>query len=682
MESAGTHPRFSPFETLPLHLFQYLCECVPRRSLSCLSSASRLCYQATTPRRFRRVKLTIRNKEKLRRDLDNLLAVLSSRDLFRHVHQVVAIGCMDHDGGSEDCSQTTDPATADQDSDDDSDSDSDNDDLFGATIGSGPPLSTQQKKAQNEAWLPFALFLGQLPALTDLVYACTHQLPPCVLAALHKYHPTSRLHVDAFSLRSLCQERHQLHDIDPDDFALATSPCLYNLRARCLPYDDWGRFNFNLEALEHIVASGCAPELRKLSIDHCSPSGSLALVEALRDPRRPWKGFFFSSQSQVVVSPQQQALTQGRGRLKTLVLSGSHGGLSHLQGWETRTEFGLLRKFEYHCKVSVESFQFLASLAASGSFRSLRILRLGIFDTAPGSDSGQLDQSAASFLQALPPLETLTLENYFGTHAVEAALSRHGPTLCKLRLLPEDGGEAHNDVDTDAARVREIQQRCPMLKDIELRVRRRQGGPEEVAVYQTLGRIPRLRRATLRLDCRSPYRDQTHDRNMHRGTLMFYDEPSGDAERVRNTLVNLALDETLATEIFRKIVSAAPDSPLERLTLEPQTEDTIAAQFPEIDSFGRWIGRSWALKICGKSGAVRAREIDVDRYDREYLRNNLEQVEYQGEDVWGTLWPNEGGDWRDDWHSFPLWCKENGNGGVGEKSRDGPELHGSTVTPS
>ncbi|KAH6649346.1 hypothetical protein F5144DRAFT_588088 [Chaetomium tenue] len=664
MESAGTHPRFSPLETLPLHLFHLLS----------LSSASSLCYQATTPRRFRRVKLKIRSKEKLRRDLDNLLAVLGPRDLYRHVHRVVASGCMDPNSGSEDRDTTTDPITADHDSDDDSDSDSDS--PFGGIIGAGPPLSTQQKEAPNEAWLPFAVFLGQLPALTDLVYGCTHQLPPCVLTALHKYHPRSRLHVDAFSLRSLRQERHQLHDIDPDDFALATSPCLYNLHAMCIPYDDWGRFDYNLEALEHIVTSGCAPGLRKISIDYRSPSGTLALVDALQEPRYAWKGFFLSSPNQAAINPQQQTLGPSRGRLETLVLSGNHrgnygsshdgspDGLSHLQDWIARTDFGLLQCFEYYSDISIQSLQFLASMAASGSFRSLRKLRLGIFDNTPGSDNVHLDQSAASFLQALPPLEALTLEAFVGAHSVEAALSRHGPTLRSLRLLQFDSGVAHNDVDTDAIRAREIQQRCPRLEDIELHVRRRQGGPEEVAVYQTLGRIPRLRRATLRLDCRSPYRDPTHDRNMHRGTLMFYEEPSGDAERVRNTLVNLALDETLATEIFRTIASAAPNCPLGHLTLEPQTEDIIAEQ------------------RCETSGAVRAREIDVDRYHRQYIHNNLEQVEYQGENVWGTLWPNKGGDWRDDWHGFPLWCEGDGVGGAGEKNRDGPELHGPTVTPS
>lgn len=664
MESIGTHSGSAPLETLPLHLFEYICQYVPRRSLFSLSSASSLCYQAATPRRFSRVKLTIRNKEKLRRDLDKLLVVLGRGNLFSHVRRVITIGCMVDNADQSHAPSTTSPVGTHDDGESDGESDSDcdcnSDGGFQGSFNTAPLLSQEQKQAQQEAWLPFAQFLGQLPVLTDLVFTCTNQITPCVLAALHQHHPKSRLHIDGFSLPSLRQNKHRLHDIDPDDLALATSPCLYNLRTRCRTYGKRDRVDFKLEALEHIVASGCAPGLRKINIDYRSSAGTLALVRALRQER--WSGFFLSTQNQAVVNPPQQVFAPGRGRLETLVLSTNCGGLSHLQGWNARTDFGLLRRFEYRCNVSVEALRFLATVATSGSFRSLRTLRLAIYDTTPGSDNRHLDQPVGLFLQALPPLEALTLEKYFGTHSVDAALSRHGPTLRKLRLLPYDGGKDHNDVDIDAARVRDIQQRCPRLEDIELRVRRRQGGPEEVAVYRTLGRIPQLRRATLLLDCRSPYRDPTHNRNVHHGTLMAYHEPEGDVERVRNTLINLALDETLATEIFQKIISATPNCPLERLTLKPGIRDIIAAQFSEIDDFGRWIGRSWALRRHATSGEVRVREIDVNQGEREYVHEDLEIVRYQGEDVWRTLWPNKGGDWKDDWHSFPLWREEDGAG--------------------
>jgi hypothetical protein len=136
-------------------------------------------------------------------------------------------------------------------------------------------LTPQYKQAQREAWLPFAQFLGQLPGLTDLVYACINQIPACVLDALHQHLPRSRLHVRTFSLRSLYQERDQLDDIDPDEYLLATSSCLYSIRAKCKPYDTWRRFSFNLEAVERMVVSGCAPRLRRVrSAGPASPAAA------------------------------------------------------------------------------------------------------------------------------------------------------------------------------------------------------------------------------------------------------------------------------------------------------------------------------------------------------------------------------------------------------------------------
>jgi hypothetical protein len=608
------------------------------------------------------VKFTIRNKEKLQSDVERLLAVLSRHNLLRHVRRVVAIGSMDNGDESDDRYRQFSPGR--RNADNNSDSDSDN--VFGGRFITGSPLSTQQKQTQNEAWLPFAKFLGQLPALTDLVYACRHQIPPCVLTALHKNHPKSRLHIDAFSLRSLLQERHQLHDVDPDDFALATSPCLYNIRAKCMPYDDWGRFDFNLEALESIVASRCAPNLSKLEIHNTSPSGTLALVEVIREPREPREGFFHTTPDQPITNAQQQTpATPERAHLDTLVLSGIRSNpIQELEVWNTRTDYRTLRRFEYHSRVSAQALQNPASMSASGLFRSLKELGL----TVSSKDSLEnttthLDQPAALFLRNLPPLQTLILRGCFGRNTVNAVLRCHGPTLRKLHLL-SPRGDGHTNLDIDVVRVREIQQRCPRLEDVELRVRRRQGGPEEVAVYRTLGQIPRLQRAALLLDCHSPYQ-----------------EPEGDVARVRKTLVNLALDASLAKAIFHELASVAANHPLKRLTLKPDVSDSVAEQYPEIDELGRWIGRSWTCTRRETSGEVTVREIGFDATERQYIRNNLEMVEYEDEDVWGALWPNKGGDWQDDWHSFPLWHKENGAGVADKERRHNSELQGTTVTP-
>ncbi|KAK4125535.1 hypothetical protein N657DRAFT_678637 [Parathielavia appendiculata] len=111
--------------------------------------------------------------------------------------------------------------------------DSDDDDLvpdLSVSLLSMPRFTTEHKQAQHDAWVPFAQFLAQLPGLQDLVYACTSRTPACVPTALHQHHSRSCLHMRAFILSSLDhQQVEQVHGIDPDEFALVTSPCLYRI---------------------------------------------------------------------------------------------------------------------------------------------------------------------------------------------------------------------------------------------------------------------------------------------------------------------------------------------------------------------------------------------------------------------------------------------------------------------
>ncbi|KXX78783.1 hypothetical protein MMYC01_204432 [Madurella mycetomatis] len=96
-------------------------------------------------------------------------------------------------------------------------------------VGNVPRSTPQHKQAQHEAWLPFERFIGQLPGPKDQVYACKQQISACVLAALHQHHPKSRLHEHDFGLRNVHRYPSHLEDIDADELALATSPCLYSI---------------------------------------------------------------------------------------------------------------------------------------------------------------------------------------------------------------------------------------------------------------------------------------------------------------------------------------------------------------------------------------------------------------------------------------------------------------------
>lgn len=167
----------------------------------------------------------------------------------------------------------------------------------------------------------------------------------------------------------------------------------------------------------------------------------------------------------------------------------------------------------------------------------------------------------------------------------------------KLQLIPSFADDkSDKDIDNDANRLGVMQQRCPRLRDIRMRVRRRQGGPEKVAVYQALGRLPRLERATLVLDC-----------NGRR-----IDWPGEGPERLRDIFVNFAVDETLARAIIREIASsmAAGHAPLQRLRLETREYVANALLCPDDSYWVSWLARSWMCvrhTKCGRGDGARDR---------------------------------------------------------------------------
>ena len=643
MDSPSTQPTPAPLERLPLHLFEHICKYVTRRSLFSLSLTSTFCRQAATPQRLSRLGLTIRDKQKLRDDLQQWVAILGRGDGFRHVRRVVVVGFMLDGNESEvDPRRHLLPSTAGTDSDGDSDGE---DERFWFPPD-WPPLTTQFKQGQHEAWLPFAQFLGQLPGLKDLVYACTHQLPVCVLTALHQYHPHSRLHVHTFSLRSLYQERDQLHDIDPDELALATSPCLYSIRARCLRYDTYRRFSFNLEAVESMVR-GYAPALRRVSIVYESPGGFLGLQEAIRAPRAPWRGFPGPSPDR----PSPQLAQPALAHLETLVLSGNPPIPWGLAEWNNRTDFTRLRRFELFSGVSLDALNTLASMAADNKFHSLQVLGLYIAhersslrllaEETPQRPS-DMDKATSLFLQAIPPLHKVDLTGAVGPRAIHALLHRHGPALRTLRLLPRR--ETTTTPTNDLAHA--LPPHCPRLETLTLRVERRRGGPQEVAVYRALGALPRLARLTVLLDCHLPD-----------GAVPADDE----AALIRATLANCAVDGALARAVFEEVAAAGGAGPrLERLRIETKAAEVCGGGLLDYDELARWVARSWVCEgSLGGGGEVVVREDDEgswfgDVESLEYHRGQLDRVKWECREVWEELWPGRGGDWRDEWTSFPL----------------------------
>lgn len=208
------------------------------------------------------------------------------------------------------------------------------------------PLLHDEDSAK--AWQPLADFISQLTGLQDLVWAYSARLPRCILSVADAM--SCRLHMHRFRLHSLIQHRDHLRDVDPDEFALATSSCLYSIVVPFHSWDSAGNLDYNGEAVLRMVA-GAAPRLTHVWMSLRRPGNSIALMEAFRSPKPAWSGFFPRT-----AVPDEQVL----GSLQSLFID---YGISHaeLSSWSCHTDFAKLRASQstgtstalgllHHCK--------------------------------------------------------------------------------------------------------------------------------------------------------------------------------------------------------------------------------------------------------------------------------------------------------------------------------------------
>ncbi len=666
MEPRGPPPP-SLLESLPVHILEYICQHLSRHCLYSLSLANRSCYHATISQRFSRIRFSLRTKDKLQDDVQQWIALLDRGDRFRHVRRVVLAGqllkILDGSGDAQRKRSWQQDDDWDLRSDGEGDSDSDMmESRFGSRYPRWVPLNDQD---ELDVWLPLTQFLARLPGLTDFFYASAPRIPACVLHALHEHHPRSRLHVSSFTLSSLYQDADKRHNMSPDDRLLATSPCLYSIHMR-YQARIFGRDNFNMEALERMVC-GHAPRLKRVSVVYLSLPGREEILCPPGLPRDDVLGIGTPQNSVPTDSPQQSPIKGRRARLESLVLSYRFSEPYVLEAWNNWIDFGALRRLAIHCRNLTPQFlAALTAMAASGAFRSIRELALTLApDNEMENPTTFVDKPASLFLKEAPPLEVLQLRGNFGKHTLEAALGHHGGAV--RRLLQEPSWrdydmilDGNNGYVLGQEHIRELQQRCPRIEEVTLRVPRRWGRPDEVAMYRELGRLAHLRRLCLVIDC-SP-------------------QPVGGvggSDTIRGIIANAAIDEALARAIFNEITSAA-NAPLERLWLathsrsgyDPERDgdtdsDSEASDYhydeeavPELDRVLGWVGKSWICARDGPGGVLRVNEAGRIPWEGiiRQKRAALEAVGQVYKDAWNELWPRsaEGGDWLDGWKSLPL----------------------------
>ena len=321
-------------------------------------------------------------------------------------------------------------------------------------IPSYPELTTKEDKAsQEKAWSSLVAFLPNFIHLKEVVYACRNQVPAGLLRALHSHPRTPRLHVHGFSLRSLYQSRSNLRNIDDDEYLLISSQCLTSIRARDTTsgYDSRGHVSFNEEAIWRMVARE-SPAIKAVSIWARLPGHSFDHYWALSPPKPQWPGFFREAPHSV----------DKLGALEKLTLAGDgRFSPSAVRNWGKHTNFNALRSLQLHSRsASLAFLQALTVAVKSQSFASLQTLALAGYSFSR-HEQGHFDSVIAQLLHSLRPLAHLHISGIFRNETLNAILS-YGPTLRKLRLIPERGADLElKPYVLTRARIKRLVRACP-----------------------------------------------------------------------------------------------------------------------------------------------------------------------------------------------------------------------------
>ena len=321
-------------------------------------------------------------------------------------------------------------------------------------------------------------------------------------------------------------------------------------------------------------------------------------------------------------------------------------------------------------------------------------------------DSHELDiikqTEVDDFVRSLPPLKDLKIDGAVGPSTFRAIVQHHASKLKRLWM-----GNVETWLREEVTSCfTGVLQEYPLLQleDLTVAIRRSKGDENEVAIYKTLGSLPRIQTLDLTLDCADesilPHvpgpgasflgravgkdvndNDEAMELTQDRSFDGFYRQTFKDLQtadgthlsygHIRDAFINSALDEKLARAIHQIMIAAkGPRSlPLQRLKLGTRG----GCQFGSIDSgvlagVCDYMGRP-VLVECSLPGSGPTRlsvtQVEDSRdsyhpsfYNFAYTRDGPpSELDSQTEEVFRRLWPVKskvGGSWQKEWHSLPL----------------------------
>lgn len=511
---------------------------------------------------------------------------------------------------------------------------------------------------RNEGWLPLATLVKRLSGLSDLIFGGSHKLPICLLNALHQRHQRCRLHMRRFRPRN--------SDGSPvAEGKLNSSPCLHSIQYAWT--DDIGYDRYMPQADHELVMrviSGLAPNLKEVICDHWGPPAEFADSSLA--------GF------QPVIETHSQASLNSLSLLHSFAFP-----TSEIHDWMSCTDFSALESLRLQQDCRKEST--LRYLIANAHLPRLKTLSLRMKWKYEGFPSAETSENAREFLQWLPPLRSLTFLGWsLREIPMDSILVHHGPCLVDLFLAPCPG------LHPTSSDLRQIVENCPVLENLAISIRRTYGDGQEVALYRALGSLPKLQHLTLDLDVSEaqcvpiePTPEDSDDEasqvwipfDVH--ALPDHDlfrefdlEPCAIASnlsetpingRVRGALINTAIDKALACSIFEAISAGKPKMslPLKRLDVKAirvgefvGNTGNINMSCAMVDIFNA-IAKEWRVERNPRDDTDGLVAKEIGEPER-FLDPNMRLVPELTK-VWRSLWPeHESGDWKNEWHSFPL----------------------------
>ncbi|KAK4212640.1 hypothetical protein QBC37DRAFT_317783 [Rhypophila decipiens] len=720
--------------TLPTEIWLRICKSldhIDARSVWAFAQTNKYLYSIASSRLLHAISFNITTPQALVRDTLQCETLLHRRggDGFRHVRRVIVVGHFNKD-------YMLDERYYDTYSDSDSDSD-----LEGASEGEEggwhlhrPPVmdwETNRAKLHNllpvsrscavtvsdnsplgirsddtparaaydmdPVWRPLANLLSRLPGLTDVIYHCPSQIPPCILHVLHSKRPRPRLQLHGFKMRSLLLEvparLSSDIELDPHELAIMTSPCLSSLY---LEYSDpsecnrLGPWSLQKSALDAMLKLNLAPSLREVRLNYV-PFG-------FRRQQPQWAAAHeIQSKNLQRILQAAHTSTHHPTPLELLELDGRPDN-SWLQDWKSPGLYYVgansssLRSLKLAKGVSGKVLDELIAtplpLLSSLTFTLSRVTR-------PRQTIGEYHFGVKKFIRGLPQLVSLHLIGWDHTAMpLESAAKRPEQLgeddlatlprgLTTFLLEPESEYRQGSSLIYEQD-IRQVAHRCPRIQDLSLVVRRSRGDAAEVAIYHAIACFRQLLRLSLTLDASPPPLVRVDDRM---DFLQSCTPRSCDMLPYRNghileIMVNNALDRKLACSIFQVISSAQGSSSGSGGTLERLLVRTTGGMnflpFPGMSMVGRGseprgklllpylngLARSWSVTgYCNKRWVVEAIEIgrgannwrDDERVLRDplFVRDGDPFMPY-----FRMLWPVKGGPesrgWFDDWESWPL----------------------------